>query len=113
VIKKTGDFTRELATSLQTAWCSHRDASLVHGDASPVLGQALNAMYCFVRQNLKIPLLAKKQPMKPCSEELANGSGTHGAQAPTVGSYTGIVYRALRDGALAKVAVDILASSPK
>lgn len=113
VVKKTYDFTQELATSLQTAWCSHRDAYLVHGDASPVLGQASKAMYRFVRQNLKIPLLAKKQLMTPCSEELANGSGTHGAQAPTVGSYTGIVYRALRNGALAKVAVDILASSLK
>ncbi|KAH3941968.1 hypothetical protein HBH98_095660 [Parastagonospora nodorum] len=108
VVEKTVDFTKELAASLRTAWCSHRDAYLVHGDASPVLGQASKAMYRFVRQTLKIPLLATKQLKTPSSEELVSGSGFRGEQAPTVGSYTGIVYRALRDGALAKVAVDIV-----
>lgn len=112
-VGKTADFTRALASCLHTLWCSHRDAYLVHGDASPVLGQASKALYRFVRQTLNVPLLATKQLTTPSSEELANGSGMHGGQAPTVGSHTGIVFHALRDGALAKVAVDILDSSLK
>jgi phenylalanine ammonia-lyase len=110
-VTKTQNFTEALASSLYDAWCSHRDAYLVHGDASAVLGQASKAMYTFVRRTLNVPLLSSKQLMTPSSEELASGFGVHGTQAPTVGSFTGVVYRALRDGTLAKAAVDILDAS--
>ncbi|KAF2676488.1 phenylalanine ammonia-lyase [Lentithecium fluviatile CBS 122367] len=110
-VKSTQDFTEAVASSLYDAWCTHRDAYLVHGDASAVLGRASKAIYTFVRRTLKVPLLATKQLMTPSSKELANGLGFHGTHAPTVGSYTSVVYRSLRDGTLAKVAVDVLKAS--
>ncbi|PHH64514.1 hypothetical protein CDD81_4293 [Ophiocordyceps australis] len=99
-------FTEALAISLHDAWCAHRDAYLVHGDAAALLGTASRAMYVFVRQTLGVPLLATRNLSTPMADGI-NG----GMEAPTVGSYTGAVYRALRDGTLAKVAVDILRAS--
>ncbi|KAI0010203.1 phenylalanine and histidine ammonia-lyase [Xylariaceae sp. FL0662B] len=104
-------FTAALALSLNDAWCAHRDAYLTHGDATPVLGKASKAIYVFLRRTLKVPLLATWNLKTPRADELENGAGVHGTQAPTVGSYTGVVCRALRDGTLAKVAVDILETS--
>ncbi|KAI1085590.1 phenylalanine and histidine ammonia-lyase [Whalleya microplaca] len=101
-------FTEALALSLKDAWCAHRDAYLIHGDASSVLGKASKGVYTFLRHTLKVPLLATWNLRTPRSHELENGLGVHGTQAPTVGSYTGAVCRALRDGTLAKLAVDIL-----
>ncbi|MCJ1449631.1 MAG: hypothetical protein MMC23_010153 [Stictis urceolatum] len=115
VLKKATDFvtrlegfTNAVSLSMSDAWYSHRDAYLVHGDATAVLGTASRAMYAFVRQSLNVPLMATRNLSTPRTDELRHGSGVHGSQAPTVGSYTGAVYRALRDGTLAKVAVDIL-----
>ncbi|QKX55461.1 uncharacterized protein TRUGW13939_02554 [Talaromyces rugulosus] len=101
-------FTEALGASLHDAWCAHRDAYLVHGDAADVLGTASRAMYVFLRRTLGVPLLATRNLSTPTADE----SWLHGGvEAPTVGSYTGVVYRALRDGVLAKVAVDILRDS--
>lgn len=102
-------FTQELSVSLKDVWCNHRDAYLLHGDATPVLGKASRAIYTFLRHTLRVPLLATKKLMTPTAEELDHGLGYHGTQAPTVGSYTSVVYRALKNGALAKVAMDVLA----
>ena len=107
-VSRLESFTSAVGLSITDAWCSHRDAYLIHGDASAVLGTASKAMYTFVRQSLNVPLMATRNLSTPRTDELRNGSGVHGSQAPTVGSYTGAVYRALRDGTLAKVAVDIL-----
>ncbi|KAI1396524.1 phenylalanine and histidine ammonia-lyase [Hypoxylon fuscum] len=104
-------FAEALSVSMKNEWCSHRNAYLVHGDATPVLGKASKAIYIFLRRTLKVPLLATWNLMTPKPDELEKGEGIHGWQAPTVGSYTGVVYRALRDGTLAKVAVDILKES--
>jgi phenylalanine ammonia-lyase len=101
-------FTEALGASLHDAWCTHRDAYLIHGDATGVLGTASRSMYVFLRRTLGVPLLATRNLSTPTADE----SGAHGGvEAPTVGSYTGAVYRALRDGVLAKVAVDILRDS--
>lgn len=110
-VTQLDSFTEALALSLNEAWCAHRDAYLVHGDATPVLGKASKAVYTFLRHSLKVPLLATRNLSTPTAHEIANGLGFHGTQAPTVGSFTGVVYRALRDGTLAKVAVDILEAS--
>ncbi|KAI1097097.1 hypothetical protein F4804DRAFT_328676 [Jackrogersella minutella] len=110
--KKLKGFTEALSLSLNDAWCSHRDAYLIHGDASPVLGKASKAIYTFLRHTLKVPLMATRNLRTPKSNEFENGLGTHGTHAPTVGSYNGAVYRALRDGTLGKVAVDILRDCP-
>ncbi|CRG87519.1 Phenylalanine ammonia-lyase [Talaromyces islandicus] len=101
-------FTEALSASLHDAWCAHRDAYLVHGDAASLLGTASRAMYVFLRRTLGIPLLATRSLSTPTADRM-NGDG--GVEAPTVGSYTGAVYRALRDGTVAKVAVDILRDS--
>lgn len=110
LVSRLEEFTHELEVSLRESWCSHRDAYIVHGDATPVLGKASKAIYTFLRHQLKVPLLSTQTLRTPEEGDLRNGLGPASAQAPTVGSYTGIVYRALLDGSLAKVAVDILAS---
>lgn len=109
-VTRLASFTEALSLSLSEAWCAQRDAYLVHGDATPVLGKASKVIYTFLRRTLNVPLLATRNLLTPRSDELESGLGIHGTQAPTVGSYTGVVYRALRDGTLAKVAVDILDS---
>ncbi|KAI2631207.1 phenylalanine and histidine ammonia-lyase [Xylaria nigripes] len=106
LISRLEEFTCKLSLSLREAWCANRDAYLVHGDATPVLGNASRAMYNFLRRSLKVPLLATSHIRTPTGEELEEREG----RAPTVGSYNGAVYRALRDGTLLKVASDILQS---
>ncbi|KAI1138394.1 phenylalanine and histidine ammonia-lyase [Hypoxylon sp. FL0543] len=115
VLDKAADFMTQLerftdaaSLSMGDAWCSHRDAYLVHGDATAVLGTASKAVYTFVRNSLKVPFMATGNLSTPRTDEIRSGNGVHGTQAPTVGSYTGAVYRALRDGTLAKVGVDVL-----
>ncbi|MCJ1377284.1 hypothetical protein MMC17_000376 [Xylographa soralifera] len=111
------NFVKALQPSLQSSWCSHRDAYLVHGDASAFLGSASKQLYEFVRRSLKIPFLSTFQILTPKSEDLAPGFSENGTvsgtakSAPTVGSYTGVVYRATRDGTLMKVAISILEDS--
>ncbi|KAI1739633.1 phenylalanine and histidine ammonia-lyase [Xylaria scruposa] len=89
------------------AWCVNRDAYLVHGNAAPLLGKASKAIYTFMRQELKVPLLSTRHLLTPSEQDLKERVGG-GTQAPTVGSYTGAVYRALRDGSLMKVAINVL-----
>lgn len=97
-------FTAALGVSLQETWCAHRDAYLVHGDATAVLGKASKQIYTFLRRTLKVPLLATRHLSTPTTRELEEGV----EEAPTVGSFNGAVYRALRDGTLAKIATDLL-----
>lgn len=104
-------FTDAVSFLMRDAWCSHRDAYLIHGDATAVLGTASKAMYIFVRQSLNVPLMATRNLSTPRIDK-DNHTGGYGSRAPTVGSYTGAVYRALRDGTLGKVAVDVLKTVP-
>ncbi|KAI0480586.1 phenylalanine and histidine ammonia-lyase [Xylariaceae sp. FL0804] len=99
-------FTGAVAASLRESWCANRDAYVAHGDASPLLGRAAREVYTFVRRTLKIPLLATAQLMTPTADQVR--AGGDGLEAPTVGSHTGTLYRALRDGTLVKVAMDLL-----
>ncbi|KAI0399658.1 phenylalanine and histidine ammonia-lyase [Xylaria palmicola] len=101
-------FTVALGASMQESWCANRDAYLVHGDATPLLGKASKAIYNFVRRELKVPLLSTRNLKTPTEHEIEHGLGVNGSQAPTVGSYTGAVYRSLRDGTMAKVAIGVL-----
>ena len=100
-------FTDATSVSMRDAWCSHRDAYIVHGDATAVLGTASKAMYTFVRQSLNVPMMATRNLSTPRMDQ-SFPPGEHGSRAPTVGSYTGAVYRALRDGTMGKFAVDVL-----
>ncbi|CAN8104060.1 unnamed protein product [Discula destructiva] len=109
-VRQLETFTQELSVSLMDTWCNHRNAYLVQGDATQVLGKASKAIYAFVRNELKVPLLATRRLMTPEAGNTNSGLGRFSKQAPTVGSYTGIVYRALKNGTLAKVAIDILES---
>ncbi|KAI1370070.1 hypothetical protein F4677DRAFT_439400 [Hypoxylon crocopeplum] len=70
-------FTEALGHSLSNVWCSHRDAYLVHGDATPVLGKASKAIYTFLRRTLKVPFLATRNLMTPISDQLENSRGAH------------------------------------
>lgn len=101
-------FTNALAVSLGDAWCTHRDAYLLHGDATPALGFAARTVYRFVRTSLQVPLMATWNLSTPSAESLDAGTALHGTRAPTVGSYNGTVYRSIRDGTFAKVTADIL-----
>ncbi|KAJ8120717.1 hypothetical protein ONZ43_g2649 [Nemania bipapillata] len=110
LLSRLTSFTEELSISMQESWCANRDAYIVHGDATPVLGKAAKEIYTFIRHTLKVPLLSTRHLNTPIVGEMENGFGVDGIQAPTVGSYTGAVYRALRDGSLMKVAVKVLES---
>ncbi|TLD03937.1 hypothetical protein PgNI_11305 [Pyricularia grisea] len=103
-------FTATLALSLDEAWCTHRDVYLIHGNAAPLLGTASRRVYLFLRKSLRVPLMATWNLSTPRTEELEAGTGVHGRLAPTVGSYVSVVYRSLRDGTFAKLAMDILGS---
>ena len=108
------NFVKALEPSLQSSWCSHRDAYLLHGDASALLGRASRQLYDFVRRSLKIPFLSTSQILTPSFEDFVPEYSENGTAlgidkpAPTVGSYTGVVYRALRDGTLMKVVISVL-----
>ncbi|KAJ8128396.1 hypothetical protein O1611_g5240 [Lasiodiplodia mahajangana] len=111
LLSRLTSFTEELSASMQESWCANRDAYIVHGDATPVLGKASKAIYTFIRHTLKVPLLSTRNLKTPTGEEMEAGLGVNGTQAPTVGSFTGAVYRSIRDGSLMKVAIDVLQSS--
>ncbi|KAI0544051.1 phenylalanine and histidine ammonia-lyase [Xylaria curta] len=108
LITRLKTFTKALSASMYDAWCANRDAYLVHGDATPVLGKASKAIYTFIRHSLRVPLLSTGNLRTPTVEEMESGHGVNGTQAPTVGSFEGTVYRALRDGSLMKVGIDVL-----
>ncbi|KAJ2977856.1 hypothetical protein NUW58_g7680 [Xylaria curta] len=82
-------FTEALSLSMYDTWCANRDAYLAHGDATPLLGKASKATYGFLRHTLKVPLLSTKNLLTPTRNEMENGLGVNGTQAPTVGSYIG------------------------
>ncbi|KAG4032539.1 hypothetical protein MFRU_006g00100 [Monilinia fructicola] len=107
-LEKLESFRDALASSLSETWCRNRDAYIAHGDATPFLGYASRFMYEFVRKSLNVPFLSspRLRTPKPDADGISSGP------APTVGSYTGSVYRALKDGTLVKVAIDILRYAP-
>ena len=73
-------------------WKQQRDFYLLHGDATESLGVGTRQMYTFVRKTLGIPFLSTSKIATPHLEDGENGL------APSLGSYTGVLYRALRDG---------------
>ncbi|KAI2615388.1 hypothetical protein GGR54DRAFT_298879 [Hypoxylon sp. NC1633] len=99
-------FTEAVRSSLLDVWCSNREAYITHGDATHLLAKVSRAKHTYLRRTLKVPMMATKVLLTPSTNEL--GLGLHGAQAPTVGSYNGAVYRALRDGTLIRVAIHLL-----
>ncbi|KAI8950470.1 phenylalanine and histidine ammonia-lyase [Xylaria longipes] len=107
-ISRLTAFTEALSVSMHDAWCANRDAYLVHGDATPLLGKASKAIYTFIRRTLRVPFLSTRNLMTPTLDEMESGCGVNGTQAPTVGSFTGAVYRALRDGSLMEVGIEVL-----
>ncbi|TVY17349.1 Phenylalanine ammonia-lyase [Lachnellula arida] len=94
------DFTTALGKSLQETWCAHRDAYLIYGDAAPLLGHASKVLYNFVRRDLGVPFLSTARILTP--------TGVEPEKAPTVGAYNSVVYRAFKDGTMAKVATGVL-----
>ncbi|KAJ2985346.1 hypothetical protein NUW58_g5581 [Xylaria curta] len=102
LVDRLESFTEALSLLLYNTWCANRDAYLAHGDATYLLGRASKVVYIFLRHTLKVPMLASSKIMTPTTQE-ANST-----QAPTVGSYTGAVYRALRDGTLIEAVMGLL-----
>lgn len=95
-------FTEKLQTSVRQNWCLHRDLYLRHGSASAVLGLASKQFYEFVRHDLKIPFLTTSKIATPRPGDQSP------EQAPTVGSYTGVLYRALRNGTALPILIRVL-----
>lgn len=110
-IARLNSFTDALSVSIQCAWRAHRDAYLVHGDASSAIGTASRVIYTYVRHTLKVPSLVRRILATPPSQAFESEGGVDGMKAPTAGSFTGAVYRAMSDGTLAKIAVDLLGPS--
>ena len=110
-------FTQALGVLLQDKWIQHRNFYLEHGDATAVLGQASRQMYKFVRTDLKIPFLRTSKIATPNVEypSSMDAMGEQGfewsGQAPTVGSYTSVLYRALRDGSAISTLKKILSEA--
>lgn len=98
-------FTQELSLSLHDTWCANRDAYLAHGDATNLLGRASKVLYRFLRHTLKVPILASAELKTPTTKDMQN------RQAPTMGSYTGAVYRALKDGTVIEAVIHLLQPS--
>ncbi|GAW25908.1 putative phenylalanine ammonia-lyase [Rosellinia necatrix] len=105
LIRRLERFTRALSLSLDDTWRANRDAYLAHGDATHLLGRASKVLYTFLRHTLKVPILASAELRTPATEDM------QGRQAPTVGSYTGAVYRALKDGTLIEAVIGLLEPS--
>ncbi|KAI0503019.1 phenylalanine and histidine ammonia-lyase [Xylaria bambusicola] len=95
-------FTEALSLTLDDAWRANRSLYLAHGDATNLLGRASKVVYTFLRHTLKVPILASTALMTPTTEDIRS------RQAPTVGSYTGVVYRAVRDGTLSEALTGLL-----
>ncbi|KAI0190598.1 phenylalanine and histidine ammonia-lyase [Astrocystis sublimbata] len=109
LLSELGSFTSALSQSLHSAWCANMEAYLAHGDATHVLGRASKGAYTFLRHVLKVPMLASKKLLTPAVVGGEDGNG-HGVEAPTVGSYTGAVTRAIRDGTLIEALVGVAGS---
>ncbi|KAI0817137.1 phenylalanine and histidine ammonia-lyase [Xylaria sp. FL0064] len=109
LIPRLNTFTEAVSIAMHDTWCANRDVYLTHGNAAPVLGKASSVIYTFIRDTLRVPLLSTRKLITPALDfETGKGLEERDIQAPTVGSYTGAVYRALKDGSLLKVALDVL-----
>ncbi|KAI0542358.1 hypothetical protein GGR58DRAFT_305862 [Xylaria digitata] len=102
LVGRLESFTEALSPSLHDTWCANRDACLIHSDTTHLLGRASKVIYTFLRHTLKVPMLASTKIMTPTTQDAES------TQAPTVGSYTGAVYRALRDGMLIEAVIGLL-----
>ncbi|KAJ5741096.1 phenylalanine ammonia-lyase [Penicillium malachiteum] len=81
---------------------------MAHGGAKSVLVAASKLIYQYVRETLGIPFLHTAKIMTPVSEALAQ---VEVKEAPTLGVYTSILYRAIRRGELVPVMSDIIEQS--
>jgi phenylalanine ammonia-lyase len=95
----------KLTVLLQEAWDSNLDVYLDHGDASSILGTASKSIYEYVRKSLCIPFLCTSRIMTPVSDVI---DSTGSKEAPTVGGYTSILYRAIRCGELVPIMSEIV-----
>ena len=99
-----GKFAETLRATLEQHWRIHQDQYLASGDATPYLGLGSRPMYHFLRHDLGIPCLSSSTVATPVLEREDPMDGNEQrdpietAQAPTIGSFTATVYRALRDG---------------
>lgn len=101
-------FIDALGPWLHESWCTNREAYLVHGDASPWLGEGSKKIYHFVRETLEVPFLCTRQILTPTAEAMATGQVE---EAPTVGGYTSVVYRAIQQGEFIPVIQELLEES--
>ncbi|GAB1206085.1 hypothetical protein APSETT445_004766 [Aspergillus pseudonomiae] len=104
-IEDMHSFIDQLGPWLHEAWCANRDAYLVHGDASPMLGDGSKKMYRFVRTTLGVPMLCTRRILTPTAEAMATGRVE---EAPTVGGYTSLIYRAIQQGEFLPVIQELL-----
>ncbi|KAL4933710.1 aromatic amino acid ammonia-lyase [Aspergillus undulatus] len=86
---------RDLPSTLWAHLQEILDQTLARGDASPLLGTASKRMYLFVRKTLGVPFLYTAVILTPTAETTATGPRTV-EKTPTVGSYTSLLYRAIR-----------------
>ncbi|RAH80287.1 phenylalanine ammonia-lyase [Aspergillus japonicus CBS 114.51] len=98
-------FVEETDALLLDGWCVTRDAYLIHGNASAHLGVAAKKVYAFVRRTLGVPFLCTAQILTPTAEAMRTGRRR---EAPTVGSYTGVLYRAIRRGEMVPLMTELL-----
>ena len=98
-----------LKPSLRAEWCQFRAWYIMHGDASGSLGRGTVQLFAFVRKTLEIPILSTSKIKTPdCRMQDTATDYNWSTKAPSVGSYTSVLHRALRDGTVVQPLMDVL-----
>ena len=110
-------FSAAAKASLRQEWCLNCDFHTMHGDATEFQGMASNRIYSFVVHTWRIPFLSVLQLLTPqpvgddCFHEDLGGDWKKSVQAPSIGTYTSAIYRALQDGTVLPFLSRILETS--
>ena len=97
----------------------NKEQYLSRPDATPFIGAASCSMYRFVRERLSVPFLQEDSIRTPPGELAENepadieGKKVNSREYPTIGSLIGVVYQAIRTGALYVVVIDCLKDTMK
>jgi phenylalanine ammonia-lyase len=102
------DFRTRAARATAGLYDDVRSAYFANGDATPVLGRASQRLYNFVRKDLHVPM----------HRGLVDDPGYHNPKVEeadddkwrkkTVGHWVGVIYRAIKEGAIMDVVVECL-----
>ncbi|CAL5875312.1 uncharacterized protein PFLUO_LOCUS9617 [Penicillium psychrofluorescens] len=97
-IPQMAALSREYSEFLLESYTTHRDAFFLSPSTAEYLGRGTKAIYCFVRQQLGVPMhqgLIEHPVAGDPSKNMFNGR-----YKKTIGSWVSMIYETLRDGSL-------------